>query len=310
MNEPNPLTNPRAKKQRTADPAAPPRSSTPQQVFKRPVRRPTVVVQPTSGFRAFDLRELWTYRDLLFMLAARDVQLRYKQTALGVAWVILQPLIAAVIFAVIFGAFAKLPSDGSPYVLFVFCGMLPWNLLSGALQRAGNSLVGNSNLISKIYFPRVIIPISSTGAVLVDFAVSLIVLFILLLIYHVVPTWQLITLPFFLMLTLAAAVGASLWVSGLNVYYRDFMYALPFVIQVWLYASPVAYATSIVPEQFRFLYSLNPAVAFIEGFRWALLGHSALTLEMVVSATVVSVFFFVSGMLIFRRIERGFADVL
>jgi len=281
-----------------------------QRPAQAPSRHPTVVVQPTHGLAALNLRELWAYRDLLLILATRDVKLRYKQTALGVIWVILQPLVAALIFAIIFGGFAKLPSDGSPYLLFVFCGMLPWNLFAGALQRAGNSLIGNSNLISKVYFPRVIIPIASTAAVLIDFVVSLALLLIFMLIYQVAPTWRLITLPFFLLLTLLAAIGVSLWLSGLNVYYRDFMYALPFVIQVWLYASPVAYATTLVPAQWRVLYGLNPAVAFIEGFRWAVLGQSALTGEMVGSATLVSLVFFVSGLYVFRRIERGFADVL
>ena len=281
-----------------------------QAVTKQSRRRSIFVIQPTHGLSALNLRELWGYRDLLFILADRDVKLRYKQTALGVIWVILQPVVAALIFAVIFGGFAKLPSDGSPYILFVFCGMLPWNLFSGALQRAGNSLVGNSNLISKVYFPRAIIPIASTASVLIDFAVSLVVLLVLMLMYQVVPTWRLLTLPFFLLLTVVAATGISLWLSGLNVYYRDFMYALPFVIQVWLYASPVAYATSIVPEQWRVWYSLNPAVAFIEGFRWAILGHSALTIEMVISATLISLASLISGLFVFRRIERGFADVL
>ena len=281
-----------------------------QAVTKQSRRRSIFVIQPTHGLSALNLRELWSYRDLLFILADRDVKLRYKQTALGVIWVILQPVVAALIFAVIFGGFAKLPSDGSPYILFVFCGMLPWNLFSGALQRAGNSLVGNSNLISKVYFPRAIIPIASTASVLIDFAVSLVVLLVLMLMYQVVPTWRLLTLPFFLLLAVVAATGISLWLSGLNVYYRDFMYALPFVIQVWLYASPVAYATSIVPEQWRVWYSLNPAVAFIEGFRWAILGHSALTIEMVISATLISLASLISGLFVFRRIERGFADVL
>ncbi len=273
-------------------------------------RRPTVVVQPTRGFGTFNLRELWAFRDLLVILAERDVKLRYKQTALGVIWVILQPLIAALIFAVIFGGFAKLPSDGSPYALFVFCGLLPWNLFAGALQRAGNSLVGGSGLISKVYFPRVIIPLASSGAVLIDFAVSLVVLIVLMLVYQVVPTWRLVTLPFFLVLTVVAATGFSLWFSGLNVYYRDFSYALPFVLQVWLYASPVAYATSIVPEQWRWLFSLNPAVAFIEGFRWAILGKSALTVEMLVTSSLIALAVLIGGMFVFRRIERGFADVL
>ena len=273
-------------------------------------RRPTFVIRPRRGWAALHLGELWAYRDLLLILAERDVKLRYKQTALGVIWVVLQPLVAALIFAAIFGACAKLPSDGNPYLLFVFCGMLPWNLFSGALQRAGNSLVGNANLISKVYFPRVIIPLASVLSVLVDFAVSFVVMILFMLCYRVAPTWHLLALPFFLLLTFIAAVGISLWLTGLNVYYRDFMYALPFVIQVWLYASPVTYATSLIPEAWRMWYSLNPAAGFIEGFRWSLLGNGALTPEMIISSTVSSIVLLVSGIAVFRRIERGFADVL
>jgi lipopolysaccharide transport system permease protein len=273
-------------------------------------RRPTVVIQPSSGWAALNLRELWEYRDLLFILAGRDVKLRYKQTALGIIWVILQPLVAALIFAAIFGKFAKLPSDGTPYLLFVFCGLLPWNYFSGSLQRAGNSLITDSKLISKVYFPRLLVPLASTVAVLIDFVVTLVVLLGLMLFYGVSPTWQVLTLPFFLLLTTLAATGISLWLSALNVQYRDFMYALPFIIQVWMYASPVVYATSIVPEKLRWIYSLNPAVGFIEGFRWALLGHSALTWEMTLLTLVVSGVAFLSGAFFFRRVERGFADVV
>lgn len=275
-----------------------------------PAKPPTVVIRPTSGWAALNLRELWQYRDLLMILAGRDVKLRYKQTALGVVWVVLQPLIAAVIFAVIFGMFAKLPSDGLPYLLFVFCGLLPWNYFSGALQRAGNSLITDARLISKVYFPRLLIPLASTLAVLIDFAVTLGVLVVLMVIYQVAPTWRILTLPFFLIVTTLTATGVSLWLSALNVKYRDFMYAMPFLIQVWMFASPVVYAASIVPEQWRSLYSLNPAVGFIEGFRWALLGESALGIDMILSTVVFSLLIFVSGAFFFRRVERGFADVV
>ncbi|MCL4394730.1 MAG: ABC transporter permease [Chloroflexi bacterium] len=277
---------------------------------KHSARRPTFVVQPTHGLSAINLRELWDHRDLLWILTVRDVKLRYKQTALGVIWVILQPLVAALIFAVIFGRFANLPSDGSPYLLFVFCGLLQWNLFSGALQRAGNSLVAESKLISKVYFPRLLVPLAGIGAVLVDFAVTLGVFAVLMLVYHVGPTWRIVALPFFLFLTLMTAAGVGFLLSALNVYYRDFMYAMPFVIQVWMYASPVVYATSIVPERWRLLFGLNPAAGLIEGFRWALLGQSALTAEMTLISTLGSVLAFVGGVVVFRYIERGFADVL
>jgi lipopolysaccharide transport system permease protein len=275
-----------------------------------PVHKPTFIIQPTSGWMAINLRELWRYRDLLLILAEREVKLRYKQTALGVVWVVLQPLIAALIFAVIFGRLAKLPSDGVPYTLFTFCGLVAWSYFSGALLRASNSLVNNSQLISKIYFPRLLIPIAHTLAVLIDFAVTLVVLLGLMLFYHYLPTWRALTLPFFLALIMATAAGVSLWVSALSVKYRDFMYALPFLIMAWMYVCPIVYATSIIPERWRLLYSLNPVVGFIEGFRWAMLGKSALTPTMLIVTIIMSLFVFLSGALFFRRVERGFADVI
>lgn len=276
----------------------------------KPARRPFSVIEPTRGLGSLNLRELWSYRDLLWMLAERDIRLRYKQTALGVVWVILQPLVSALIFAAVFGVFAKLPSDGQPYLLFVFTGMLAWNFFSGSLQRSGNSLVGNSQLISKVYFPRILIPLSSILAVFIDFLVSFAVLIVLMLAYQVAPTWRMLTLPVFVLLAFLAAVGAGLWLTALNVYYRDFMYTIPFIIQAWTYASPVAYSTSIVPEQWRFLYSLNPTVGFIEGFRWALLGQSTLDGVAIVSSVAISLLLSISGVWLFRRVERGFADVI
>ncbi|HKP54363.1 MAG TPA: ABC transporter permease [Chloroflexia bacterium] len=268
------------------------------------------MIQPARGWEGLNLRELWEYRDLLLILAGRDVKLRYKQTALGIIWVVLQPLAAALIFAVVFGNFARLPSDGMPYLLFVFCGLLVWNYFAGILQRAGTSLVADSRLISKVYFPRLLIPLSSAGAVLIDFAVTLMVFLIMMASYRVAPTWNLLSLPLFLLLATLAATGISFWLSALNVRYRDFMYTLPFLVQVWMFASPVVYAASIVPPEWQTFYSLNPAVGFIEGFRWALLGRSALSIEMVVSAAVVSLVAFVSGAFFFRRVEREFADVI
>ena len=273
-------------------------------------RRPLVVIRPVSGWAALNLRELWQYRDLLFMLAERDVKLRYKQTALGVIWVILQPLLAALIFAVIFGRLGNLPSDNAPYGLFVFSGLLAWNYLAGAIGRAGNSLITDARLISKVYFPRLLIPLASTLAVWVDLLVTLAVFGIMLVLYRAPLTVRLAGLPLFLLLATLLAVGASLWLSALNVQYRDFMYAVPFLIQVWLYASPVVYATSLVPDPYRWLFSLNPAVGVIEGFRWSLLGSSALSVDMVLISAVAGLLVFVSGLYVFRRVERGFADVL
>jgi lipopolysaccharide transport system permease protein len=271
-------------------------------------RRPTVTIQPTRGWSALNLRELWTYRDLLMILAGRDVKLRYKQTGLGVTWVILQPLVAALIFTVMFGRFARLPSDGHPYIVFVFTGVLVWNYFAQVLQRAGNSLITDARLITKVYFPRLAIPLASTFSALIDLLVALIVLGVLLAVYRIAPTWRLATLPLFIGLAAVTATGVSLWLSALNVKYRDFVHAMPFLLQVWMLASPVAYGTSIVPEKWRAIYSLNPAVAFIEGTRWAVLGTSSISMQMVLITSLVAIVVFVGGAFFFRRVERGFAD--
>jgi len=280
------------------------------QVRSSATRRPTVVIEPTRGWSAINLRELWTYRDLLMILAGRDVKLRYKQTGLGVTWVVLQPLVAALIFSLMFGRFAKLPSDGQPYLLFVFSGLVVWNYFAAVLQRAGNSLITDQRLITKVYFPRLAIPLASTFSALIDLMVALVVLAIFMAIYRVVPTWRLFTLPFFIALAALTATGVSLWLSALNVKYRDFAHAMPFILQVWMFASPVAYAAALVPEKWRLLYSINPAVTFVEGARWAILGHSSLTVSMVVLTSVLGVVVFIGGAFFFRRTERGFADAV
>lgn len=273
-------------------------------------RRATVIIEPTRGWSAINLRELWTYRDLLLILAGRDIKLRYKQTGLGITWVVLQPLVAAAIFTIVFGRFAKLPSDGHPYLIFVFSGIVMWNYFAAVLQRAGNSLITDQRLITKVYFPRLAIPLASTFSALIDLAVSLVVLAIFMAFYSIVPTWRLLSLPFFVLLTALSATGVSLWLSALNVKYRDFAHALPFLLQVWMFASPVAYAAALIPEKWRLLYGLNPAVAFIEGARWAVLGSSALTAPMVALTTLVATAIFVAGAFFFRRVERGFADTV
>lgn len=250
------------------------------------------------------------YRDLFLILMLRDVKIRYKQTALGVIWVILQPLAAAGIFAIIFGQFAKLPSEGVPYALYVFAAMLPWNLFSGALQRAGTGIISDARLISKVYFPRIVIPTANSCAVLVDFAVAFVLGIILMLAYGVTPTWRIILIPAFLLLALVLTIGVGLLFSGLNVYYRDFMYALPFVIQAWMYLSPIAYSTDIVPESVKAVYALNPMVGIIDGFRWSLLGFSAFPWTSLGLSVVTSFAFFILGTLVFQRIEDSFADVI
>ncbi|HVD60916.1 MAG TPA: ABC transporter permease [Gemmatimonadaceae bacterium] len=274
------------------------------------IRRPTVVIEPTRGWAAIDFRELWTYRDLLMILAARDVKLRYKQTALGVAWVVIQPLIAALIFTVMFGRFAKLPSNGQPYIVFVFAAVALWNYFAAVLQRAGNSLITDSRLITKVYFPRLAIPLGSTFSALIDLAVALAVLAVLMGIYGISPTWRILTLPLWIALAAVIATGVSLWLSALNVRYRDFVHAMPFLLQVWMLASPVAYGAAIVPERWRLLYGLNPAVAFLEGARWAVLGASSITTGIVVVAVLFAIVVFVGGAFFFRRVERSFADTV
>jgi lipopolysaccharide transport system permease protein len=285
--------------------STPPGAGTGLAIRPRPVR-----IKPARGWVALNLKELWDYRDLLLILASRDIKLRYKQTALGVIWVLLQPLLSSLIFAVIFGRLANLPSDGLPYVLFVYAGMLPWNLFSGALQRAGNSLISDSRLISKVYFPRMIIPTASSLAVLADLAVALGVMVVLMIVYQISPTWHLFALPVFVLLSLLIAVGVGLWISAFNVYYRDFTYALPFVIQVWLYASPVVYSSKMVPVGWRGIYAVNPLVGVIAGFRWCLLGSSAFPVTSASLSLLVGLVIFVGGALVFRRIERNFADVV
>ncbi len=279
-----------------------------KQMLPRPIYHTRI--QRSRGWSALRLKELWAFRDLFWILAMRDVKLRYKQTALGATWVILQPVLTSGIFAVVFGALAKLPSDDSPYMLFAFAGTLPWMLFAQSLQRAGSSLVSNREMISKVYFPRLILPIASSFSVMVDFLVGLASLVILLVVYQVPPTLNLLVLPLLVLVNLLIAIGVSFWVSSFSVHYRDFIYALPFLIQAWMYASPVAYSSSIVPEQWRLLYALNPMVGVIDGFRWALLGQGELSWPSVGIAALVGIVVFFSGAFVFRRVERGFADVI
>ncbi|MCK6581042.1 MAG: ABC transporter permease [Anaerolineae bacterium] len=269
-----------------------------------------IFIQPSKRWVGLDVAELWRYRDLLIILMMRDVKLRYKQTALGIVWVVLQPLIAAIIFAIIFGRFAQLPSGNAPYLLMVFSGLLPWNLFAGALQRAGNSLIGDTRLISKVYFPRIAIPLASSFSVLVDFAVALVVMFFLLLIEGWPLTPNLLALPILVVCALLVSIGVSLFFSALNVYYRDFMYALPFVIQVWMYASPIVYTVEIVPEALKPIYALNPMVGVIEGFRWALLGSGEFPVVPLAISILFGVGLFIAGTFVFQRVEQSFADVI
>lgn len=268
------------------------------------------IIEPVSRWRLFDIKEFWRFRDLFWLLALRDISLRYKQTAIGIIWAVLQPLVPAIIFAILFGFFAKLPSDGSPYLVFVFCGMTVWNFFSQSLTRAGNSLVGNSNLVTKIYFPRIIIPLASVGSVIFDLLISCLVLLIMLLFYHIVPSWRILLFPVFILEAFLVSAGISLLLSSLNVKYRDFMYAMPFIIQLWLYATPIVYSSAIIPIKYRAIYALNPAVGFIEGVRWSILGKSSLTMEMIIVSVVSGIILLISGLWYFRKTEDYFADVI
>jgi lipopolysaccharide transport system permease protein len=267
-----------------------------------------LVIRPSKGWVSLNLMDLWRYRELVFFLTWRDISVRYKQTALGAAWAVLQPFLTMVVFSVFFGALVKVPSDGLPYPVWNFCALIPWQLFAYSLAESGNSLVANQNLITKVYFPRVIIPIAATLGGLLDFAIAFVVLIGMMLFYHLSPTSAIWTLPLFILLAIITALGAGLWLSALNVEYRDVRYTITFLIQFWMFMTPIAYPSSIVPEQFRVLYGLNPMTGVVEGFRWALLGSGQAPGLMTGVSAVIAVALFFSGLAYFRRMERSFAD--
>jgi lipopolysaccharide transport system permease protein len=256
-------------------------------------------------------QDLWKYRELFYFLAWRDILVRYKQTAIGIAWALIRPFLTMVIFSIVFGRLAKLPSEGVPYPILVFAGMLPWQFFSNSLSECSNSLITNSNLISKIYFPRLIVPTSAVVVSFVDFMISGIILLGLMAWYNFVPSWRIVTLPLFIGIAFAASMGSGLWLASLNVKYRDFRYIVPFIVQFGLYVSPVGFSSNIVPEKWRLLYSLNPMVGVIDGFRWAILGgdYNIYLPGFLLSLTLV-VISLLSGIWYFRRMERTFADVI
>jgi lipopolysaccharide transport system permease protein len=276
------------------------------------IRRPQekLVIEKRSGRFEVDWSELLEYRELLYVLVSRELKVRYKQTAIGVSWVLLQPLITMVILTVIFGHLAKMPSDGVWYPVFALTGLLPWTYFAEAITRSGGVLVSNANLVTKIYFPRILLPLSMIVAPLVDLALSVALLFILLMYAGIPLTWRVVALPVFILVAMLSAMGVSLFVSSTNVKYRDVAYAVPFVMQVWMFASPIVYPASLVPEQWRLLYGLNPMVGVIEGFRWALLGQTPP--DPVVMAASSAMFFGIlfAGLVYFRRLERKFADII
>jgi len=281
---------------------------------QNPAVKKQIIIEPSRGWISLQLRVLWQYRELLYFLIWRDLKVRYKQTALGIGWIILQPLISMVIFSFLFGGLLEVPSGGVPYPIFVYAGLLPWNYFANSLNRSSTSLVNNQNLITKVYFPRLVVPISGVMSGLVDFSVSFIVLIVLMIIFKFYPTPYIVFLPGFLLLAIITALGFGLWLSALNVRYRDVNYITPFLIQIWMYLTPVIYPVTIIPEKLRFLLALNPMTGVVEGFRWALLGDQLTDVQppgsIFLLSIAISLFVLVSGTMYFRRTERKFADII
>lgn len=268
---------------------------------------PVTVIRPSKGWMPINLQELWEFRDLLYFFTWRDIKIRYKQTVLGFAWAIIQPFFAMVIFTIFFGSLAKLPSDGIPYPIFAYAALLPWTLFSESITRSTNSMVMNSNIIKKVYFPRMALPISSVLSPVIDFAIAFVILILMMVYYGIMPTFNVIWLPVFLLLAIGTSLGVGLWTSALNAKYRDIQYVVPFLVQIWMFASPVVYAASMIPAKYQFLYGLNPMAGVIEGFRWSLLGTDAPGM-IILASVIVSVALLVSGAFYFRRMEKTFAD--
>lgn len=276
----------------------------------REMPQPTFVIQPPSGLDSLEVAALWEHRELLYFLVWRDIKVRYKQSFIGAGWAIFQPAMTMAIFTVIFGNFAKIPSDGLPYAVFAYAALLPWTYFSSALSRSGTGLVSNANLITKVYFPRLIIPLAGVIAPAVDFLFAFLLLLGLMAWFGIAPTWGILALPLFFLLAMITALAIGLWLSPLNARYRDVGHTIPFLTQFWMFASPVVYPVSLIPETWRLLYSLNPMVGVIEGFRWALLGKGNPDFgSMLVSVAVVLVLL-AGGIVFFKRMERTLADVI
>jgi lipopolysaccharide transport system permease protein len=272
--------------------------------------KPELIIEAGRAEKQY-WKDLWRYRELFYFLAWRDILVRYKQTAIGIAWALIRPFITMVVFTVVFGNLAKLPSEGAPYPILVFSAMLPWQFFSNALSECSNSLIGNANLISKVYFPRLIVPVSAIVVSFVDFMISGMILLGLMAWYNYVPSWQILLLPVFTAIACAASLGAGLLFASLNVKYRDFRFIVPFITQIGLYISPVGFSSNIIPEQWRLLYSLNPMVGVIDGFRWSILGgKSPLYLPGLALSLGIVIALVVTGIIYFRKMERSFADVI
>lgn len=277
-----------------------------------------LVLRPSHGWSALNLRDLWVYRELIYFLTLRDLQVRYKQTLLGVAWAIIQPFFTMVVFTIFFGGLAKVPTDGVPGPIFFYTGLLPWGLFTKALTDSGRSMVSNRNMITKIYFPRLVVPISTVLGGVVDFLIAFVVLIAIMFYYNLVPgsnyqvtlhssVW---TLPLFLLLAVVTALGVGLWLSALNVIYRDINYIIPFLTQFWMFLTPIAYPASMIPAKWQMLYALNPMTGVVEGFRWALLGAGTAPGPMLAVSATISLLVLISGLFYFRRMERTFADTV
>lgn len=270
---------------------------------------PVLVIRPSRGWIPINLRDLWIYRELMYFLTWREIKVRYKQTLLGAAWAIIQPFFMMVVFTLFFGKLAKIPSEGVPYPLFNYAALLPWTLFAEGITRSSNSLVQDANLVQKVYFPRLVMPLSAVLSPLVDFAIAFTILVCMMFYYGYPPTVNLLWLPLFIILALITALGVGLWLSAINVKYRDVRYVIPFLIQLWLFASPVVYSSSLLPQKFQAVYGLNPMAGVIEGFRWALLGTEPPGSLIAISVIIVIVIL-ISGAFYFRRSEKTFADVI
>jgi len=271
--------------------------------------KPVFVRKAQTGI-SLRLNELWEYHELIYFLVWRDIKVRYKQTVLGVIWAILQPFLTMVVFTVIFSKLANVPSDGIPYPIFAFAGLLPWQLFANALTNSSNSLINNTNLITKVYFPRLILPLSSVVGGLVDFFLAFLVLIGMMFYYGITPTYGVLMLPLFIILAITISFSVSIWLSALNVQYRDVRYTIPFLTQFWLFMTPIAYPSSLVPEKWRFIYGLNPMAGVVEGFRWGLLGKTNETGPLIIISVIIGILLLGSGLIYFRRMERTFADII
>lgn len=271
----------------------------------------TVYIKPASGLAALNLRDLWTYRELIYFMIWRDLKVRYKQTLLGAAWAVIQPVLTVLVFNFLFNTVAKMPSDGIPYPLFAYTALLPWGLFSGALNSASRSLTSNHNMITKVYFPKLILPMASVLGGLVDFAIAFVILLGMMIYYQVSPGWNALwALPLFTLLSIITALGVALWLSAINVQYRDVAYALPFLSQFWMFLTPIAYSSTVVSEKWQIVYALNPMAGVVNGFRWALLGSGNPPDLLVAVSAAIALLILFTGLIYFRNMERTFADTI